>query len=130
MPIYNLQECSNNYVKTSGSLVQYYRDEPNNNLADSASFKSKIKITGKAPNDGNEKDIEIMVPLKNLSYFLRTLEVPLINCEVTLFLHGHQLVLLQLATGKGNFKITDTNLYASVVTLSTIDNEKLLQQLR
>ena len=122
MPIYNLIECSNNYVKTSGSLRQYYRDEPNNNLADSVSFKSKIKITGKAPNDGNEKNIEIMVPLKNLSYFWRTLEIPLINCEVSLFLHGHQLVLLQLATGKGNFKITDTNLYASVVTLSTIDN--------
>ena len=45
-------------------LWQYYRDEPNDNLADSESFKSKIKITGKSPDDGNEKDVETMVPLK------------------------------------------------------------------
>ena len=46
MPMYNLIEYSDNYAKTSGSLWQYYRDEPNNNLANSKSFKSKIKITG------------------------------------------------------------------------------------
>ena len=50
MPMYNLIEYSYNYAKTSGSLWQYYRDEPNDNLADSESFKSKIKITGKTPN--------------------------------------------------------------------------------
>ena len=65
MPLYNLLEYSDNYAKTSGSLWQYYRDEPNDNLADSESFKSKIKITGKTPNNDNEKDIKIMVPLKN-----------------------------------------------------------------
>ena len=43
-------------MHTSGSLWQYYRDGSNNNLADSESFKSKIKITGKTPNNGNEKD--------------------------------------------------------------------------
>ena len=53
MPMYNLIEYSDNYVKTSGSLWQYYRDEPNDNLADSESFKSKIKITGKSPAAGN-----------------------------------------------------------------------------
>ena len=47
MPLYNLLEYSDNYAKTSESLRQYYRDEPNDNLADSESFKSKIKITGK-----------------------------------------------------------------------------------
>ena len=47
MSMFNLIEYSNNYAKTSGSLWQYYRDEPNDNLADSESFKSKIKITGK-----------------------------------------------------------------------------------
>ena len=47
MPIYNLIEYSDNYAKTSGCLWQYYRDEPNENFADSESFKSKIKITGK-----------------------------------------------------------------------------------
>ena len=55
MPMYNLIEYSDNYAKTSGSLWQYYKDEPNDNLADSESFKSKIKITGKTPNDGSIK---------------------------------------------------------------------------
>ena len=55
MPMYNLIEYSDNYSKTSGSLWQYYRDEPNNNVTDCESFKSKIKITGKTPNCGNEK---------------------------------------------------------------------------
>ena len=62
MPMYNLIEDSDNYAKTSGSLWQYYRDEPNNNLADSESFKSKIKITGKTRDNSNEKDVEIMIP--------------------------------------------------------------------
>ena len=47
MPMYNSIEYSDNYSKTSGCLWQYYKDEPNNNLADSESFKSKVKITGK-----------------------------------------------------------------------------------
>ena len=86
MPMYNLIEYSDNYAKTSGSLWQYFRDQPDDNLADSKSFKSKIKITGKTPINDNEKDVEIMVPLKCLSNFWRTLEMPLINCEVNLIL--------------------------------------------
>ena len=62
------------------------RDEANDNLADSELFKSEIKITGKTPAAGNEKDVEIMVPLKYLSDFGRTLEKPFINCEVNLVL--------------------------------------------
>ena len=54
MPIYNLLEYSDNYVKISGSSWQYFRDEPDDNLEDSESFKSKIKITGKTPNNDNE----------------------------------------------------------------------------
>ena len=84
MPMYNLIEYSDNYAKISENLWQYYRDEPNDNLADSESFKSKIKITGKTPNNGNEKDVKIMVPLKCLSNFWRTHEILLINCEVSL----------------------------------------------
>ena len=84
--MYNLIEYSDTYAKTSGSLWQYYRDEPNDNLADSESFKSKIKITGKSPDNGNEKDVETIVSLKYLSNFWRTLEIPLINCEVSLIL--------------------------------------------
>ena len=61
--------------------------KPDDNLADSESFKSKIKITGKTPNNDNKKDVEIMVPLKYLSNF-ETLEMPLINCEVNIILTG------------------------------------------
>ena len=86
MPLYNLIEYNDNYSKTSGSLWQYYNDDPNDNLANSESFKSKVKITGKTPNNGNTKDVEIIVPLKYLSNFSRTLEMPLINCEVNLIL--------------------------------------------
>ena len=69
MPMYNLIECSDNYEKTTGNLWQYFRDEPNDNLANSESFKSKIKIRGKTPNNDNEKDVEIMISLKYLSSF-------------------------------------------------------------
>ena len=86
MPMYNLIEYSDNYSKTSGSLWQYYKDDPNDNLANSESFKFKVKITGNTPNDGNTKDVEIIVPLKYLSNFWRTLEMPRINCEVELIL--------------------------------------------
>ena len=86
MPMYNLVEYSDNYSKTSGSLWQYYKDVPNNNLANPESFKFKIKITGKTLDDGNTKDVAIIVPLKYLSNFWRTLEMPLINCEVNLIL--------------------------------------------
>ena len=65
----------------------YFRDEPdNNNIEDSKSFKTKIKITGKTLNNNNEKDVEIMVPLKYLSNFWRTIEMPLINFEINLIL--------------------------------------------
>ena len=74
MTMYNLIEYSDNYAKTSGGLWQYYRDEPNDNLTVSDSFKSKIKITGKTPDYGNERNVEIMVPLKYLSNFWRTLD--------------------------------------------------------
>ena len=123
MLMYNLIEYSHNYSKTSGSLWQYCRDEPNDNLADSESFKSEIKITGKTPAAGNEKDVEIMVPLKYLNNFWRTLEIPLINCEVNLILTWPN------STGAGTFEIRDTKLHVPVVTLSTQDNTKLLEQL-
>ena len=49
MPLYNLIEYSDNYSKTSGSLWQYYRADPNDNIKESESLKYKIKITGKTP---------------------------------------------------------------------------------
>ena len=132
MPMYNLIEYSDNYSKTSECLWQYYRDEPNNNLADSESFKSQIKITGKTPVAANEKNVEIMAPLKYLSNFWRTLEMFLINCEVNLILTWLSTCVVTNSTGAGNnlFEITDTKLYVPVVTLSTQDNTQLLQQLK
>ena len=57
-------EHSDNFSKTSASLWQYYKDEPNDKLTDAESFKSKIKITENTPADANTKDVEIIVPLK------------------------------------------------------------------
>ena len=64
------------YSKTYGSLWQYYKDKPNDSLADSRSFKSKVKTTGNTPANGNTKDAKITVPLKYLSNFWRTLKMP------------------------------------------------------
>ena len=93
----------------------------NDNLADSESFKSKITITGKTPDNDNENY------LSNLG---RTLEMPLINCEVKLDLTWSSTCVITNSTGAGIFAITDTKLYVPVVTLSTQENTKLLQQLK
>ena len=91
MPMYNLIEYSDNYSKTSGSLWQYCKDIPGvdddgdivdfNGANATDSFNFKTEITGQTNNDGII-NVEIMVPLKYLSNFWRTLEMPLINCEV------------------------------------------------
>ena len=95
IPMYNLIEYSHNYSKASGSLWQYFKDIPavdnhnaianftDNNLTDSCDFK--IKITGQTGDDGT-KYVEIMLPLKYLSNFWRTLEMSLIKCEINLIL--------------------------------------------
>ena len=71
-----------------------------------------------------------MVPLKYLSNFWRTLEMPLINCEVNIILRWSSTCVITNSTGVGTFAITDTKLYVPVVTLSTTKNAKLLQQLK
>ena len=122
MLMYNMIEYSDNYSKTSGSLWQYYKDDPNDNITKSESFKSKIKHTGNAPAAGNTKDVEIIVPLKCLSNFCRTLKMPLI------IMTWSSTCVISSATGETKFKITDTKLYVPVVP--TQDNAKLLQQLK
>ena len=124
--MYNLIGYSNNYSKRSGSLLQYYKDEPNDNIADAESFKSKVRIAGNTPNN----DVEIIEPLKYLSNFWRTFEMSLINCEVNLILTWSSTSIFTNSTGAGRFAITDTKLYVPVVTLSTQDNTKLLHQLK
>ena len=96
------------------------------------SFKFKAKITGQTGDDGT-KDVEIMVPLKYLSNFWRTLEMPLINCEVNLILTWSSACVIAsviLANQAATFTTTDTKLYVPVVTLSTQENTKFLQQLK
>ena len=108
MSMYNLLEYSKNYRKTAGGLWNYYRDEPSNPLSsNSESFKYKTSITGNTYNidekitddDGNEVDnpkydankvgkneTEVVILLKHLSNFWRSLNIPLVNCEVELIL--------------------------------------------
>ena len=126
MPMYNLIEYSDNYSKTSGNLWEYYKDELNDNLTDSKSFKSKIKITGNTPADGSKKDVKIIVPLKYLSNFSRIFEMLLIDCEVNLILTWSSTCVITSSIGAKTFAITDRKRYDPVVTLSIQDNAKLL----
>ena len=74
-----------------------------------------------------------MVPLKHPSNIWRSLEMPLINCEINLILTWSTncvMVSTNVANQNATFEITDTKLYVPVVTLSTQDNSKLLQQLK
>ena len=142
MRMYNLIEHSDNYAKTTGSLWQYCKDIPARNANNEIiifsednttdSFKFKAKITGQTGNDGT-KDVGKMVPLKYLSNFWRTLEMPLINCEVNLILTWSSncvLIATVIQNQAATFEITDTKLYVPVVTLSTQENTKFLQQLK
>ena len=85
-------------------------------------------MTGQTGDNGT-KNVEIMVPLKYLINFWKTLEMPLINCEVNLILTWSRNCVIAYgedANQNATFAITDTKLYVPVVTLSTQDNAKLL----
>ena len=156
MTMYNLLESSKNYRKTTGRLWNYYRDEPSNPLSsNSESFKYKTSIWGNTYNVGDgeagydankvgKNETEVAIPLKHLSNFWRSLNIPLINCEVELILTWSKNCVLADMTrrnAQGNnpaivppaeleFKITDTKLYVPVVTLSKENDIKLLEQLK
>ena len=97
MPMYNLIEYSDNYQDSSATLYQYKQDEPPDDDAvaeltanNSSSFKHKIKLLGNVTEvAGNAAgvrrlNVKIVVPLKYLSNFFRSLEMPLINCKIKL----------------------------------------------
>ena len=155
MPLYDLVQYSKDYRKTTRSLWNYYRDEPNTGtegninyfIKDSKSFNYKTSITGNLVGSNVEKDdVKIVVPLKYLSNFWRALDMPLINCEVSLTLTwSENCVLTSKATRdpsddppvreinnqtNATFKITDTKLYVLVLTLSAENDNKLLEQLK
>ena len=137
--MYNLTEYSDNYSKTSGSLQQYCKEVPavnNDEIVDfngantTDAFNFKTKIIGQTNDDGIIK-IQIMVPLKHLSNFWRTLEMILINCELELILDWLAICVI-IYTNVANQvpTFTETNLYFPVVTLCTNDHSKLLPQLK
>ena len=148
MPMYNIIEYNDNYSKTSGSLWQYCKKIPavndngaiidfnGANATDSFNFKTKITCQTDNNNDGNiagRVDVEIMVPLKYPSNFWRTLEMPLINCEIKLILTWSKncvIIYTDVNDQNPTFTITETNLFVPIITLSTQDNTKLLPQLK
>ena len=77
---------------------------------------------GKTLTAVNTRDVDIEVPIKYLSNFWKTLEMPLINCEVNVILTSSATCVITNSTGAGTFAITNTKLYGPVVTLSTQDN--------
>ena len=110
-------------VNNNGDIVDY----KGVNATDS--FNIKTKITGQTDHNGKIDNVETMVPLKYLSNFWRTLEIPLINCEVNLILTWYSDCVINytnVANEVPIFAITETNLYVPVITLSTQDNAKLL----
>ena len=130
--MYNLIEYSDNYSDTSGSLWQFKRDEiiGNINLTNnnSSSFKYKSNLIGNTDADGanrKKEGVKIVVPLKYLSNFWRSLEISLINCKDELSLEWYENWVLSNVYANSTFKITDANLYVPVVTLSTENNAKL-----
>ena len=147
MPMYNLLEIRKNYRKTTVSLWNNYRDKPSNPLSsNSKSFKYKISVTGNTYNlcvgdagyDANKvgkNETEVVIPLKHLSNFWTTLNIPLINCEIELILTWSKICALADMTAANNpptkleFQKADTKLYVPVVTLSKENDKKLLKQL-
>ena len=174
IPMYNWLENSKHYSKTSASLWDFYRDEltnetndnnnPNKNAINSKSFKYKTSITGSTYNvprritdaDGNPinnfdqnkrgtREVKFAKSLEHLGNFWNSLNMPLINCEVSLSLSWSANCVINsmekriLVAGQPNrgdspesatFKIKDCKLYVPVVTLSAENDNTFLEQLK
>ena len=130
MPMYNLLEYSDNYQDSTGSLYQFKRDEPPDDNATSLVYKSKLI---KGTDDNNVNNVKLVVPLKYISNFFRSLESPLVNCKIDLELTWHKDCMISSANAAAgqvvSFMITNTKLYVPVVTLSIKDNTNLTKQL-
>ena len=136
MPMYNLLEYSDNYQNSTGSLHQFKRDEPlddNANVANNTTnlvYKSKLI---KVNNVNNVNNVQLVVSLKYVRNFFRSLELPLVNCKIDLELTWHKDCIISSAHAAAgqvvSFMITDTKLYVPIVTLSTKDNTNLTKQL-
>ena len=141
MPMYNLIEYSDNYQDSSATLCQYKRDKPpeDDAVADltadnSDSFKYKIILLGNIDQVNPDAagvgrlNVKVVLPLKYLSKFFISLEMPLINCKIKLNLTWKKECVLSTADDNGVFIISDTKLYVAVVTLSKEDNKDFIEQ--
>ena len=159
MPMYNLLEYSKNYKKTTGSLWNYYRDEPSSTICDnnishsilnlkSFDYKASFMENGVTHDNLTKNDVKVVVPLKHLSNFWRQLDIPLISREVELILTWFKnCVIIDKSTREANydadpnlyeidnpeiatFKRTDVKLFVPAVSLSKENDIKLLEQLK
>ena len=136
MPMYSLIEYSDNYQDSSAMLYQCKRDEPPDDIANnmtqnnSTSFDYKIKLLGNPEVNNNiaRRNVKIVVPLKYLSNFFGSLEMPLINYKIKLNLTWRKERVLSNQRGDALFIINDTKLYVPVVTLSKEDNKDFIEQ--
>ena len=137
MPMYNLIEYSDNDQDSSATLYQHKRDEPpeDDAVADltadnSISLKYKISLLGNpvVVNNTARINVKVVVPLKYLSNFFRSLEMPLINCKIKLNLTWKKECVLSTGDGNAVFIINDTKMYVPVVTLSKEDNKDFIEQ--
>ena len=136
-PMYNLIEYSDNYQDSSATLYQYKRDEPpeDDAVADltadnSSSLKCKIRLLGNpvVANIIARINVKVVVPLKYLSNFFRSLEIPLINCKIKLNLTWEKECVLSADDGNAVFIINDTKMCVPVVTMSKEDNKDFIEQ--
>ena len=145
MNMYNLIEYSDNYEDSTPSLNHFKRQEPladNANLSDdSSSFKYKSNLLGYPSNstvnnnvtalsdntNPEWKNARTIVPLKYISSFFRSLELPLINTKLNIQLNYTKYSVISTvdAANSITFEITKTELCVPVVTLKTEDNNKL-----
>ena len=138
MPMYNLIEYSDNYQDSSATLYQYKRDEPPDNIDNnlttntSSSFKYKVDFLDNPDivNNVARRHFKIVVPLKYLSKFFRSVEITLINCKIKLNLTWKKECVLSTdndaaaasdAANNPVLIINDTKLYIPVVTLPKED---------
>ena len=141
MSMYNLIEYSDNYQDSSATLYQYKRDEPpeDDAVADltannSDSLKYKIKSLGHVTEVAGDAacvrrlNVKVVVPLKCLSNFFRSLEMPLINCKIKLNLTRKKECVLSTGASEATFIINGTKLYIPVVTLWKEDNKDFIEQ--
>ena len=134
MPMYNLLEY--NYQDSTGGLYQFKRDEPPDDNADVANNTSSLVYKSKlssGTDDNNVNNVKLVMPLKYVSSFFRSLEMPLVKCKTDLELTWHKDFMISSVNAAAgqvvSLMITNTKLYVPVVTLSTKDNNNLTKQL-